>query len=118
MPPADLPVAAQTKAKTLAAALPQSFRDFLQLSGRPWEKLGEEVLSAVRAAGHKIWLCGGATREPPYLLGQHRLPQRALIAYSTKHDGLNPFRYKGIEAIVPAQNHPTADQRTDFFRSK
>jgi hypothetical protein len=56
--------------------------------------------------------------QPPHLLGQHRLPQRAPIAYSTQHDGLNPFRNKGIEAILPAQHHPTADQRADFFRSK
>jgi len=56
--------------------------------------------------------------QPLQLLRQNRLPQRALIAYSTKHDGLNPFRNKGIEAILPAQRHPTAHQRADFFRSK
>jgi hypothetical protein len=56
--------------------------------------------------------------QPQQLVRQHRLPQRALIAYSTKHDGLNPFRNKGIEAILPAQRDPTTDQRADFFRSK
>ncbi|HVP50407.1 MAG TPA: hypothetical protein VMT56_04205, partial [Candidatus Bathyarchaeia archaeon] len=56
--------------------------------------------------------------QPAHLFRQQRLPQRALIAYSTKHDGLNPFRNKGIEAILPAQPHPTVHQRADFFRSK
>ena len=56
--------------------------------------------------------------QPQQLFRKHRLPQRALIAYSTKHDGLNPFHYKGIEAILPAQRHQPAHQRADFFRSK
>jgi hypothetical protein len=41
-----------------------------------------------------------------------------LIAYSTKHDGLNPFRNKGFEAIFPVQHRQPADRPTDFFRSK
>ena len=52
--------------------------------------------------------------QPPHLLGQQRLPQRALIAYSTKHDGLNPFLHKGFEAILPVQHRQPADQRADF----
>jgi len=34
--------------------------------------------------------------QPQQPFGKHRLPQRALIAYSTKHDGLNPFQHKGL----------------------
>ncbi|EUA04808.1 hypothetical protein I545_0720 [Mycobacterium kansasii 662] len=29
-----------------------------------------------------------------------------MIAYSTKHDGLNPFRNKDIEATFPAKPNP------------
>lgn len=62
MPPADLKSACQSSATALDPALPKSFRDFLERPGS-WQTLGKEVVKAVRAEGHKIWLAGGATRD-------------------------------------------------------
>ena len=56
--------------------------------------------------------------QPPQHIRKNRLPQRALIAYFTKHDGLNPFHNKGIEAIFPGQPNPNPGQRAELFRSK
>src|SRR5262249_52470732 len=39
---------------------------------------------------------------------KHCLPKRHLIAYSTKHDGLNPFRNKGLR---PSSLFSTANPR-------
>ena len=61
--------------------------------------------------------------DPRQLVGQlqqlrrkHCLPQRHLITYSTKHDGLDLLLAQGLEAILPVQHHQPADQRAD--RSK
>ena len=45
---------------------------------------------------------------------KHCLPQRHLITYSTKHDGLDLLLAQGLEAILPIQHHQPADQRADF----
>ncbi|WP_420873568.1 cytochrome P450 [Mycobacterium riyadhense] len=54
------------------------------------------------------------------LRGKHCLPKRHLIAYSTKHDGLNPFRNKGLRpsflfsTINPRINAPTFSGRSSY----
>jgi hypothetical protein len=52
------------------------------------------------------------------LRGKHCLPKRHLIAYSTKHDGLNPFGNKGLRPsflfsiVNPRINAPTFSGRS------
>ena len=63
--------------------------------------------------------------DPRQLIGQlqqlrrkHCLPQRHLIAYSTKHDGLDPFSHKGLRpsslfsTVNPRINAPTFSGRS------
>jgi poly(A) polymerase len=63
MPPGDLPAHCVHQAGSLDATIPTRAGALRDLPGAPWQPLIRPLVGAVRAAGHRLWLSGGAARD-------------------------------------------------------
>ncbi|QBJ93229.1 hypothetical protein D0Z67_25050 [Streptomyces seoulensis] len=68
LPHHRLPKTAVVPAARRSRCLPAAVRDLLADGSAPWATVVEPVARRVRAAGHELWLTGGASRE---LLSEH-----------------------------------------------
>jgi len=63
VPPTDLPARCLHPAESLGVTLPFRAGALVDLPGAPWRPLIRPLFGAVHAAGHRVWLTGGAVRD-------------------------------------------------------
>ncbi len=63
MPPADLPAGWIRAADDIDTGLRMRADALLNLSGALWQPVIRPQIGAIHAAGHRVWLSGGATRD-------------------------------------------------------